>query len=42
MLYEVITEQFLKRISHLKIGVMVGVIPLRSHKHADFLHNEVV
>ncbi len=34
-------EQFLKRISHLKIGVMVGVIPLRSHKHADFLHNEV-
>ncbi len=34
-------ERFLKRISHLKIGVMVGVIPLRSHKHADFLHNEV-
>jgi len=34
-------ERFLKRISHIKIGVMVGVIPLRSYKHADFLHNEV-
>jgi len=34
-------ERFLKRIDHLKIGVMLGVIPLRSHKHADFLHNEV-
>lgn len=34
-------ERFLKRIEHLKIGVMLGIIPLRSHKHADFLHNEV-
>ncbi len=34
-------ERFLKRIEHLKTGVMVGIIPLRSHRHADFLHNEV-
>jgi methionine synthase I (cobalamin-dependent)/5,10-methylenetetrahydrofolate reductase len=34
-------ERFLGRISHLNLGVMLGVIPLRSHKHADFLHNEV-
>ena len=33
-------ERFLRRISHLKVGVMLGII-LRSHKHADFLHNEV-
>jgi homocysteine S-methyltransferase len=32
---------FLKRIEHLKIPVMLGIIPLRSYKHADFLHNEV-
>ncbi len=34
-------EHFLKRIEHLKIPVMLGIIPLRGHKHADFLHNEV-
>lgn len=34
-------ETFLKRIEHLKIPLMLGIIPLRSHKHADFLHNEV-
>lgn len=34
-------EIFLKRIEHLKIPLMVGIIPLRSFKHADFLHNEV-
>jgi methionine synthase I (cobalamin-dependent)/5,10-methylenetetrahydrofolate reductase len=34
-------ETFLKRIDHLKIPLMLGVIPLRSYKHADFLHNEV-
>ena len=41
-IYELRTiEQFLKRIEHLKIPVMLGVLPLRSYKHADFLHNEV-
>jgi homocysteine S-methyltransferase len=41
-IYELRTiEEFLKRIEHLKIPVMLGVLPLRSYKHADFLHNEV-
>jgi homocysteine S-methyltransferase len=34
-------EPFLKRIEHLKTPLMLGIIPLRSFKHADFLHNEV-
>ncbi len=34
-------EAFLKRIEHLKTPIMLGIIPLRSYKHADFLHNEV-
>ena len=34
-------ETFLKRIEGLKVPVMLGIIPLRSFKHADFLHNEV-
>ncbi|MBM4166580.1 MAG: bifunctional homocysteine S-methyltransferase/methylenetetrahydrofolate reductase [Ignavibacteria bacterium] len=41
-LYEIKTvEMFVKRIEHLNIPVMLGVLPLRSYKHADFLHNEV-
>ena len=40
--YEMKTlELFLKRIERLKIPVMLGILPLRSFKHADFLHNEV-
>ncbi|OLD61782.1 MAG: hypothetical protein AUI33_14205 [Ignavibacteria bacterium 13_1_40CM_2_61_4] len=34
-------EEFLRRTKHLKIPLMLGIIPLRSFKHADFLHNEV-
>ncbi|HLX11290.1 MAG TPA: bifunctional homocysteine S-methyltransferase/methylenetetrahydrofolate reductase [Bacteroidota bacterium] len=34
-------ENFLKRTSHLKTPIMLGIIPLRSFKHADFLHNEI-
>ncbi|MCX7920331.1 MAG: bifunctional homocysteine S-methyltransferase/methylenetetrahydrofolate reductase [bacterium] len=34
-------ENFLKRIDHLKIPILVGILPLRSYKHAEFLHNEV-
>lgn len=34
-------DRFLKRIEHLKVPLMLGIIPLRSYKHADFLHNEV-
>ena len=41
-LYEMKTlEQFLKRIEQYKIPVMLGLLPLRSYKHADFLHNEI-
>ncbi len=41
-IYELRTlEQFLKRIERWKIPVMVGVLPLRGYKHAEFLHNEI-
>ncbi len=41
-LYEMKTlEQFLERIEKFRIPVMLGLLPLRSHKHADFLHNEI-
>ncbi len=41
-LYEMKTlESFLKRIEHLNVPIMLGILPLRSYKHADFLHNEV-
>ncbi len=34
-------EEFMKKIDHLKIPVMVGIMPLRSYRHAEFLHNEI-
>lgn len=34
-------ENFLKRTSHVKIPMLVGILPLRSYKNAEFLHNEV-
>ncbi len=34
-------ESFMKKIDHLKIPVMVGIMPLRSYRHAEFLHNEI-
>ena len=34
-------ERLLKRIKNLRISVMLGILPLRSHKHAEFLHNEI-
>lgn len=41
-IYELRTlEQFLKRIERWSVPVMVGVLPLRSYKHAEFLHNEI-
>jgi homocysteine S-methyltransferase len=41
-IYEMKTlEQFLKRIEHLHIFMMLGILPLRGTKHAEFLHNEV-
>jgi homocysteine S-methyltransferase len=34
-------EQFLAMIRHLQRPVLVGILPLYSHKNAEFLHNEV-
>jgi methionine synthase I (cobalamin-dependent)/5,10-methylenetetrahydrofolate reductase len=34
-------EAFIKRTEHLRIPLMLGILPLRGFKHADFLHNEV-
>jgi homocysteine S-methyltransferase len=40
--YEMKTlEHFLKKIEHLRVHMMVGILPLRGTKHAEFLHNEV-
>jgi len=36
-----ILEEFLQKISFVKIPVFLGVLPLRSYKHAEFLHYEV-
>ncbi len=41
-LYEMRTlEQFLRRIEQYRLPVMLGLLPLRSYKHAEFLHNEI-
>lgn len=41
-IYELRTlEQFLKRIERWKLPVMMGILPLRGFKHAEFLHNEI-
>jgi methionine synthase / methylenetetrahydrofolate reductase(NADPH) len=34
-------EDVLRRIAHLGLPVLVGVLPLVSYKNAEFLHNEV-
>jgi methionine synthase / methylenetetrahydrofolate reductase(NADPH) len=34
-------ERFLSMIRHLDVPLMVGILPLYSHKNAEFLHNEV-
>jgi methionine synthase / methylenetetrahydrofolate reductase(NADPH) len=34
-------ENFLNKIHHIKIPIMLGILPLRSFKHAEFLHNEI-
>jgi homocysteine S-methyltransferase len=34
-------EHFLERTAHIPIRIMVGVIPLRTAAHAEFLHHEV-
>ncbi|MBF0274133.1 MAG: bifunctional homocysteine S-methyltransferase/methylenetetrahydrofolate reductase [Nitrospinae bacterium] len=34
-------HSFMKRIKEFKIPVLVGILPIASHKVAEFLHNEV-
>jgi len=34
-------EKFLEQIKHCRIPVLVGILPLASHRNAEFLHNEV-
>ena len=34
-------EEFLRRIEGWRIPVMLGILPLRSYRHAEFLHNEI-
>jgi homocysteine S-methyltransferase len=34
-------EKFLSLIKHLKVPVLIGILPLYSHRNAEFLHNEV-
>jgi homocysteine S-methyltransferase len=34
-------ERFAERVAHLKIPILVGLMPLRDSRHAEFLHNEV-
>jgi homocysteine S-methyltransferase len=41
-IYELKTlERLLKRLEPWRIPVMLGLLPLRSYKHAEFLHNEI-
>jgi homocysteine S-methyltransferase len=34
-------ERFLSMIGHLEVPLLVGILPLFSHRNAEFLHNEV-
>lgn len=36
-----LAEQFMKRVEALKVPVLLGLMPLRSSRHAEFMHNEV-
>lgn len=36
-----VLERFLADIDHLELPVLVGLLPLASHRNAEFLHNEV-
>lgn len=41
-IYEVgIFERFSRAVEPLHIPVIIGVLPLRSYKHAEFLHHEI-
>jgi homocysteine S-methyltransferase len=34
-------ERFLSMVSHVDVPLLVGILPLYSHRNAEFLHNEV-
>jgi methionine synthase I (cobalamin-dependent)/5,10-methylenetetrahydrofolate reductase len=34
-------ERFLSMITHIEVPLLVGILPLYSHRNAEFLHNEV-
>jgi methionine synthase / methylenetetrahydrofolate reductase(NADPH) len=34
-------ERFFSMIKHLEVPLLVGILPLYSHRNAEFLHNEV-
>ncbi len=34
-------DRFLDRVGHVSVPVVVGILPLHSSRHAEFLHNEV-
>ena len=34
-------ERFLGLVRHLKTPILIGILPLYSHRNAEFLHNEV-
>lgn len=36
-----VIERVLKRIGEFPVPAIIGVLPLYSHRHAEFLHNEV-
>lgn len=41
-IYEIATfTRFLKAVEPLKVPVVIGILPLRGHKHAEFLHHEI-
>ena len=41
-LYELSTlTRFLERVGKPRIPILLGLLPLQSHRHAEFLHNEV-
>ena len=41
-IYEIGTfTRFLKAVESLKVPVVIGILPLRGHKHAEFLHHEI-
>ncbi len=36
-----LAEKFMRRVERLKVPVLLGIMPLRSSRHAEFMHNEV-